>query len=74
MADDFELYDRLRRAEKTVSRLQGAMRIAAGYQASPQEGEDEVSVLKRQIAGIQAALLKGAEEAYRPPKKGKRGR
>jgi hypothetical protein len=67
--DDYrvqELERELRAAQRTISRIQGAMRTAARYEASPSEGEDEILVLKRQLAGMQAALLKGAEESFRP--------
>lgn len=67
--DSFDLADRVRALEKQNSRMQNAMRIAANYKASPVDGEDELSVLRRQIEGIQAALAKGAEEAYRPKRK-----
>lgn len=61
-----ELQRELRNAQKTISRLQGVFRTAGTYEAQASEGEDELSVLKRQVAGMQAALLKGAEESFRP--------
>lgn len=61
-----EMDRELRSAHRLIARLQGAMRVAGNYRAQPSEGEDELSVMRRQIEGMQAALLKGSEEAFRP--------
>lgn len=75
MLDEMRVTDlemEVRELARTLVGTQNMIRVAAEYRAKPSEGEDELSVTKRTLEGVQAALLKASEYQGRTQKRRRR--